>query len=74
MLKDSQHIGHSSPSSLLTVEEASSSDNSLPPCFSFLNPFLNLRAPVPARHLDAKFHILWVLGVKICSNPGNTSD
>jgi hypothetical protein len=56
MLKDSQHIGHSRPSSLLAVEEASSSEHSEAAWVGFRESFFS--PTLPAMQLDAKFHIL----------------
>jgi hypothetical protein len=51
MLNDSQHIGHSRPSSLLAHEETSSSEQSgLDGCAFFFM--------LPAMALDAKLHML----------------
>jgi hypothetical protein len=56
MLKDSQHIGHSSPSSLLTIEEASSSEHSQAAWVWLIESFFS--PTLPAMQLDAKLHIL----------------
>ena len=55
MLKDSQHIGHSSPSSLPTTEETSSSEQSQEACAGFEESFFD--PTLPAMQLDAKFHM-----------------
>lgn len=49
-------MGHSSPSSLPTTEEPSSSEHSEAACVGLRESFFN--PTLPAMQLDAKFHIL----------------
>lgn len=55
MLNDSQHIGHSSPSSLLELEQTSSSEHSALVSLNCLEHLFVLRL---VRALDAKLHIM----------------